>query len=371
MNRPMSKDDELYMENLKRELHYDVASGLLKPLDVYPILAGGQEYLQLRRRVIEALAHGREWLQTTSRPARRFRYYLYKWRVSMRVKNHFSPEKIMNEFTSLDYVCDETIAEAVYLALLLKKPLLVEGEPGVGKTEIAKVLAKMLNTQLIRLQCYEGLDESKALYEWNYQKQLLYIQGKDKAAEDVFAEEFLMVRPLLKAILAEDPAPVLLIDEIDKADEEFEAFLLEVLSDFQVSIPEFGTVKAKTIPYIVITNNDARELTNALKRRCIFLYIDYPTVEKEEKILLHRVPGIDKELAHQVAELMNALRKRTDLVKKPSIAEGIDFAQALTMEGITTVDDKVVDRLLPALLKTKEDITAFRKRGEGKWIGGF
>jgi len=333
VNRPMSKDDELYMENLKRELHYDVASGLLKPLDVYPILAGGQEYLQLRRRVIEALAHGREWLQTASRPARRFRYYLYKWRVSMRVKNHFSPEKIMNEFTSLDYVCDETIAEAVYLALLLKKPLLVEGEPGVGKTEIAKVLAKMLNTQLIRLQCYEGLDESKALYEWNYQKQLLYIQGKDKAAEDVFAEEFLMVRPLLKAILAEDPAPVLLIDEIDKADEEFEAFLLEVLSDFQVSIPEFGTVKAKTIPYIVITNNDARELTNALKTVRFSLH-RLPTVEKEEKILLHRVPGIDKELAHQVAELMNALRKRTDLVKKPSIAEGIDFAQALTMEGI-------------------------------------
>ena len=289
----------------------------------------------------------------------------------MNTKSQFSPEEIIREFSKLDYVCDENIAEAVHLALLLKKPLLVEGEPGVGKTEIAKVLAKMLGTDLIRLQCYEGLDESKALYEWNYQKQLLYIQGQDKGAGDVFTEDFLMVRPLLKAILAEEKPPVLLIDEIDKADEEFEAFLLEVLSDFQVSIPEFGTVKAKTIPYIVITNNDARELTDALKRRCVFLYIDYPSVEKEEKILLQRVPGIDKALAHQIAEFMNTLRKRTDLVKKPSIAEGIDFAQAAVMEGIEVIDDNVVDRFVPAILKTKEDVLTFRKRGEGTWIGGF
>jgi len=245
----------------------------------------------------------------------------------------------------------------------------VEGEPGVGKTEIAKVLSAMLDTELIRLQCYEGLDENKALYEWNYQKQLLYIQGQERSIRDVFSEEFLMLRPLLKAIQAEGKPPVLLIDEIDKADEEFEAFLLEILSDFQVSIPEFGTVKAKTIPHIIITNNDVRELTDALKRRCIYLYIDYPTVDKEEDILRKKVPGIPAALARQVAQLMHTLRARSDLLKKPSIAEGIDLARALTIEGVADIEETTVDRFLPTILKNKEDMAMMRKKGQEKWLG--
>lgn len=356
MMRSSSSHDEEYLEALKREVYFDVITGFLKTSDIDPILTGAQDYLNLRRKTRARIRQWKNWIQ-----------YKLKRGILMVNGNIITVDQVIQRFSALDYVCDNTIAYAIYLSLLLQKPLLIEGEPGVGKTEIAKVLSAMVGAELIRLQCYEGLDENKALYEWNYQKQLLFIQGKERTAEDVFSEEFLMVRPLLKAILS-DVSPVLLIDEIDKADEEFEAFLLEILSDFQISIPEFGTLKAKTIPHIIITNNDVRELTDALKRRCIYLYIDYPTVEKEQNILLKKVPGIKEPLARQIAELMHTLRTRVELMKKPSIAEGIDFARAVTMEGLETVDGDVVDRFLPTLLKNKEDVAMMKKRGGGKWL---
>lgn len=357
--------DEVYMDNLKRETYFDVVTGLLKSDEVSPILVGAEEYLRLRRQGLEL------WQKWSGRwrGLDRLKRRLTGRGMLMVNDKQLSSEKISEEFAALDYICDEEIAEAVYFSLLLKKPLLIEGEPGVGKTEIAKVLAAMLGSELIRLQCYEGLDESKALYEWNYQKQLLFIQGQGKAVEDVFGEEFLMVRPLMKAILAEGTPPVLLIDEVDKADEEFEAFLLEVLSDFQISIPEFGTIKARTIPLIVVTNNDVRELTDALKRRCIYLYIDYPSIEKERDILLKKVPGIKPAVALQIAQAMNNLRSKPDLLKKPSIAEGIDFARAATLEGIDEISDEVVKRFLPTLLKNKDDIAMMRKGGQITWLG--
>ncbi|HWP95478.1 MAG TPA: MoxR family ATPase [Syntrophomonadaceae bacterium] len=351
-----SSHDEAYLDALKREVYFDVVTGFLKLRDIDPIMSGAQDYLSLRRQTLARIQHWKYWIQ-----------YKLKRGILMVNGNAITVEQVIEQFAARDYVCDSTIAFAVYLSLLLQKPLLIEGEPGVGKTEIAKVLSSMVNTELIRLQCYEGLDENRALYEWNYQKQLLFIQGKERTAEDVFSEEFLMVRPLMKAILSET-SPVLLIDEIDKADEEFEAFLLEILSDFQISIPEFGTLKAKTIPHIIITNNDVRELTDALKRRCIYLYIDYPTVEKEQNILVKKVPGIKAPLAQQIAELMHTLRTRVDLLKKPSIAEGIDFARAMTMEGIQAVDGDAIDKFLPTLLKNKEDVAMMSKRGGGKWL---
>ncbi|MEQ8175101.1 MAG: MoxR family ATPase [Syntrophomonadaceae bacterium] len=363
-----SKDyDEVYMDNLKREAYFDVVTGVLKWDDVSPILVGAEDYLRLRRKGVEIL---NKWSRRL-RGMRGLKKSLMGRGMLMINDKQISSEKISQEFAALDYICDEEIAEAVYFSILLKKPLLIEGEPGVGKTEIAKVLAAMLGSELIRLQCYEGLDENKALYEWNYQKQLLFIQGQGRAVEDVFGEEFLMVRPLMKAILAEGMPPVLLIDEIDKADEEFEAFLLEVLSDFQISIPEFGTIKARTIPLIVITNNDVRELTNALKRRCIYLYIDYPSIEKERDILLKKVPEIKPTVALQIAQAMNNLRSKPDLLKKPSIAEGIDFARAATLEGIDEITDDVVKRFLPTLLKNRDDIAMMRKGGQITWLGGI
>lgn len=359
--------DEVYMDNLKREAYFDVVTGFLKWNEVSPILVGAEQYLNLRRQGIDyfkKLSKGVKNLDWLKRRVRgRGMLMLNDKQISSKI--------IGEEFADLDYICDEEIAEAVYFSLLLKKPLLIEGEPGVGKTEIAKVLAAMLGSELIRLQCYEGLDESKALYEWNYQKQLLFIQGQGKGVEDVFGEDFLMVRPLMKAILSEGTPPVLLIDEIDKADEEFEAFLLEVLSDFQISIPEFGTIKARTIPLIVITNNDVRELTNALKRRCIYLYIDYPSIEKEKDILLKKVPGIKPAVALQIAQAMNNLRAKPDLLKKPSIAEGIDFARAATLEGLEEITGDVVKRFLPTLLKNKGDIAMMRKGGQITWLGGI
>lgn len=360
-------NDQEYLDALKREVYYDVVKGVVTLEDIDPILSGAEEYLRLRRQVIARIRRWRNRALTL--------YYTIKYRLKPGVLTingkTLSIDQIIDEFARRDYVCDSGIAAPVYLSLLLQKPLLIEGEPGVGKTEIAKVLSAMLDAELIRLQCYEGLDETRALYEWNYQKQLLYIQGKEHTVEDVFSDEFIMVRPLMKAILAEETPPVLLIDEIDKADEEFEAFLLEILSDFQISIPEFGTVKAKTIPHIIITNNDTRELTPALKRRCIYLYIDYPTEEKEQKILLKKVPGIQAATAGQIAHLMNTLRTKVDLIKKPSIAEGIDFARAATIEGINDVDAQVIDRFLSTLLKNKEDMAMVNKRGGGRWLVGI
>lgn len=261
------------------------------------------------------------------------------------------------------YIYDEELAVTLFVALKLERPLLIEGAAGVGKTEVAKAMSGALGRELVRLQCYEGIDETKALYEWNYQKQLLTIQVNMGACErdpsemtsSLFGEEYLLERPLLKSIRSAEPV-VLLIDEIDKADEEFEAFLLELLSDFQVSIPELGTIKARTSPFVVLTSNNTRPLSDALKRRCAYLYIDYPTVEKEVRIIHARLPGIDTSLAVQVAEAVKYLRNSDTVVKKPSVAETLDWISALTTLGIKSLDERAAESTIGFVLKNNDDI---------------
>ena len=249
------------------------------------------------------------------------------------------------------------------VALQLGRPLLIEGAAGVGKTEIAKVMAAALDRDLIRLQCYEGLDESKALYEWNYQKQLLAIQvnmnnpDRDKLTRDLFSDEYLLERPLLQSIRAEKPV-VLLIDEIDKADEEFEAFLLELLSDMQVSIPEVGTIRAKTIPFVILTSNRARPLSEALRRRCAYLYLQYPDLEKELAILRAKLPHVDDRLCAQVAVAVQKLRSNEAILKKPSIAETLDWAAALDALGIRELTPDALRQTAGFVLKNSEDLAA-------------
>ncbi|MGB0694446.1 MAG: AAA family ATPase [Rhodospirillaceae bacterium] len=260
------------------------------------------------------------------------------------------------------YVADDGLATALLLTEMLGRPLLLEGEAGVGKTEVAKALAAMDGTNLIRLQCYEGLDRSDAIYEWNYQRQLLAIKAKETADMDadvleeaIFTEKYLLERPLLAAIRQDEP-PVLLIDEVDRADEEFEAFLLEILSDFQVSIPELGTISARSIPRVILTSNGTRELSDALRRRCLYHYVDYPTPEREARILQTRIEGLDAALARQVAELIGALRKE-DLVKVPGVAETLDWAIALLGLGAKDLQENraLVFETLACVLKTRED----------------
>ena len=265
------------------------------------------------------------------------------------------------------YITNAKVETAIYLALVLEKPLLIEGPAGVGKTEVAKVLAQLLQTELVRLQCYEGLDEARALYEWNYQKQLLRIQadtaqeqGWDDVEAHIFSREYLLERPLLHAISVPRKV-ILLIDEIDKADEEFEAFLLEVLSDFQVSVPELGTIRAVHRPVVVLTSNRARELSEALKRRCLHLYIDFPGFEDEARIIALKVPDLDEKLRRQVARFINGLRK-LDLKKAPSIAETLDWARALVALGIKELDAPGIKRTLNLILKYEEDI----RKAEGR-----
>ena len=259
------------------------------------------------------------------------------------------------------YIYDDTLATVLYVALQLGRPLLIEGAAGVGKTEVAKVMAKALDRDLVRLQCYEGLDESKALYEWNYQKQLLSIQvnmgqkDSDELTKSLFSDEYLLERPLLSSIRSDKPV-VLLIDEIDKADEEFEAFLLELLSDMQVSIPEVGTVKARTIPFVVLTSNRARPLSEALRRRCAYLYITYPEIEKELAILRAKLPHIDDRLHHQVALAVQQLRSNEAILKKPSIAETLDWAAALDALGIRELTPDALRQTAGFILKNSEDI---------------
>ena len=259
------------------------------------------------------------------------------------------------------YIYDDTLATVLTVALQLGRPLLIEGAAGVGKTEIAKVMASALGRDLVRLQCYEGLDESKALYEWNYQKQLLSIQvnqnaqDKDALTKSLFSDEYLLERPLLQSIRSEKPV-VLLIDEIDKADEEFEAFLLELLSDMQVSIPEVGTVKARTIPFVVLTSNRARPLSEALRRRCAYLYIQYPDMEKELAILRAKLPHVEDQLCAQVALAVHKLRDNEAILKKPSIAETLDWAAALDALGIRELTPDALRQTAGFLLKNQEDL---------------
>lgn len=259
-----------------------------------------------------------------------------------------------------NYVYDNTLAVTLSVALQLGRPLLIEGAAGVGKTEVAKVMAQALDRDLVRLQCYEGLDEGKALYEWNYQKQLLSIQvnrdeDKDSLTRSLFSDEYLLERPLLKSIRAEKPV-VLLIDEIDKADEEFEAFLLELLSEMQVSIPEIGTIGAKSIPFVVLTSNRARPLSEALRRRCAYLYIQYPDLDKELSILRKKLPHIDDRLAGQVAVAVQKLRNSETVLKKPSIAETLDWAAALDALGIRELTPDAMRQTAGFILKNNEDL---------------
>ena len=265
-----------------------------------------------------------------------------------------------------NYIYDDTLATVLYVSLQLGRPLLIEGAAGVGKTEVAKVMAAALDRDLVRLQCYEGLDEGKALYEWNYQKQLLAIQinqgaaDKEKLTTDLFRDEYLLERPLLKSIRSEKPV-VLLIDEIDKADEEFEAFLLELLSDMQVSIPELGTITARSTPFIVLTSNRARPLSEALRRRCAYLYIEYPDVEKELAILRAKLPHVDDRLCAQVAQAVHKLRSNEAILKKPSIAETLDWAAALDALGIKELTPDALRRTAGFILKNSDDIAQLEK----------
>jgi MoxR-like ATPase len=271
------------------------------------------------------------------------------------------PDALMRSFERLGYIADRSLATAVYLSIRLRKPLLIEGHAGLGKTEVAKVLASMLGTQLIRLQCYEGLDVSSAVYEWNYQKQLLAIriqEGTSQPIEEkekhIFSHEFLLERPLLQAILAQDASPVLLIDEIDRADEAFEAFLLELLSDYQISVPEMGTIRARHIPYVVLTSNRTRELSDALKRRCLYHWIDYPSFEKEMRIVRTKLPGVEEALSTQVVQFIQATRL-LDLEKPPGVAETLDCAEAVAALGSRRLDTEVVEATLGCVVKSMED----------------
>jgi MoxR-like ATPase len=274
--------------------------------------------------------------------------------------------KIQELMESAQYVTDAPVATSVHLATTLHKPLLVEGHAGVGKTEIAKVMARMLGTKLIRLQCYEGLDAASALYEWNYQKQLLHIKlaegahrGVVEQEHEIFSEPFLLRRPLLEAISHTDKAPVLLVDEVDRADEEFEAFMLEIFAEWQVTIPEIGTVKAIHPPHVILTSNRTRELSDALRRRCLYIWIDYPSYEKEVRIVERKVPGIDARLAREVARFMESLR-RVRLAKVPGVAETLDWAQALAVLHADHLDEAVVSETLGCILKDADDIKKFR-----------
>ena len=278
-------------------------------------------------------------------------------------------DAVVSGFERQGYVIDRALATAVFLVTKLRKPILVEGHAGLGKTELAKALASLLGTRLIRLQCYEGLDVSSAVYEWNYQKQLLAIKIEEQSKQPVeekerhiFSREFLLERPLLQSIQAEDQSPVLLIDEIDRADEAFEAFLLELLSDFQITIPEMGTIRAKHVPHVVLTSNRSRELGDALKRRCLYQWIDYPSLEKEMKIVRTRLPGIEERLARQVVGYVHAVRG-LNLSKPPGVAETLDCAEALMVLGKNQLDEEAIRETMGCISKSAEDDAKIKNAG--------
>jgi MoxR-like ATPase len=285
-----------------------------------------------------------------------------------------NPDALVRSFERQGYIADRSLATSVYLITKLHRPLLIEGHAGLGKTEVAKVLASMLGTEFIRLQCYEGLDTSSSVYEWNYQKQLLAIklqEGTTQTVEEkerhIFSREFLLERPLLHSILAQDTSPVLLIDEIDRADEAFEAFLLELLSDFQISIPEMGTIRATHIPYVILTSNRTRELSDALKRRCLYHWIDYPTFEREMRIVRTRLPSIEEELSAQIVRFVQAVRE-LDLEKPPGIAETLDCIQAVASMGNQQLNADVIEETMGCIVKSMEDGARLRVAGIGQLL---
>ncbi len=288
-----------------------------------------------------------------------------------------SVDSVQSAFAQHRYIAERSLALTIKLARDLEKPILLEGEAGVGKTEVAKVMAAVLDSPLIRLQCYEGLDASSTLYEWNYARQMLAIRlaeddpkQREALSRDLFGDEFLLARPLLQAIRHDGPRPaVLLIDEVDRADEEFEAFLLEVLSDFQVTVPELGTFRAEKRPFVVLTSNRTRELNDALKRRCLYLWMDYPSREKEREIVLRRVPGLEARLADRITEVMQTLR-RVDFYKRPGIAETLDWGCALLGLGVDELSDEVLLDTAGCLLKYREDIERLHTLGASEILEG-
>ena len=278
-------------------------------------------------------------------------------------------EDVTRGFEKLGYIADPALATVIYLGIKLGKPVLLEGHAGLGKTEVGKVLAAFLGTRLIRLQCYEGLDVNSAVYEWNYQKQLLAIkieEGTNESVEEkekhIFSREFLLERPLLQAIQAPETSPVLLVDEVDRADEAFEAFLLELLSDFQISIPELGTIRARHVPFVILTSNRSRELSDALKRRCLYHWIDYPSLEKEMRIVTARIPGIEEDLGRQVVSFVQEARK-LHLSKSPGVAETLDWAQALISLNKRRLDSATAEATLGCLSKSVEDAAKIKAAG--------
>jgi MoxR-like ATPase len=284
-------------------------------------------------------------------------------------------EQVQEVLRAEQYICDRSLATVVYLSLVMGKPLLLEGEAGVGKTEIAKVLSKVLGAKLIRLQCYEGLDANTALYEWNYPKQMLRIKleeiehgDKESVETEIFTQDYLIKRPLLEAIQSDGTGPpVLLIDEIDRADMEFEAFLLEVLSDFQITIPEIGTISAKHRPYVFLTSNRTREIHDALKRRCLYHWIEYPTFEKEYEIITTKFPGVEANMARQVCAFMQRVRQM-NFYKRPGVAETLDWASALIALNRKGLDDKTVVETMGCVFKYREDLHHLREQVEGKQL---
>jgi MoxR-like ATPase len=277
-------------------------------------------------------------------------------------------EDVQRLMEAESYIADRALATTVFLAIRLEKPIFLEGEAGVGKTEVAKVMAKLLGSKLIRLQCYEGLDANTALYEWNYSKQMLKIKieegggrSRDELEHIIFSEDFLLKRPLLEAIMSDGSVPpVLLIDEVDRSDEEFEAFLLEVLSDFQITIPEIGTIKAKRRPFVILTSNRTREIHDALKRRCLYLWLDYPSFDKEYQIVLAKIPEIQQQLAEQICHFMQQLRQ-VNFYKRPGVAETLDWAQALLHLNQVALVPETVRETVGCILKYHEDVEKFQR----------
>ena len=292
---------------------------------------------------------------------------------SKKTSNFSTVQSVEDSLRNLDYIADKTLSTTLFLSSQLQKPLFLEGEAGVGKTELAKVLATSLDTELIRLQCYEGLDSNSALYEWNYAKQLLHIkmeEGQEKSSSkkverDIFSQEYLIERPLLRALVQSKEKPVvLLIDEIDRSDEEFEAFLLEILSDFQITIPEMGTVRAENKPLVILTSNRTREIHDALKRRCLYLWVDYPSFDKEVEIISTKVPGITSSLAEQITRFMGQARQM-DFYKRPGVAETLDWAQALIALEKKKLDENAVSETIGCILKYQDDIKRIREEEGG------